>query len=109
MGEPILDLSEIMGLYKEDALRTVARMQDAFSRWSEVQQGGPARADLRRMSHQLRGSGRTYGFRHVTRICKAIENITIKMEKNALIADSRVQASIQTKLALLGTAFREED
>lgn len=105
MAEPILDLSEIVGLYKEDALKTVGKMHDAFSRWSEFQSGGQARTDLRRMSHQLRGSGRTYGFRHVTRFCKALENITIKLEKSALRPDKRVHESIRKKLALLDSAF----
>lgn len=105
MAEPILDLSEIVGLYKEDALKTVGKMHDAFARWEEVQRGGPARAELRKMSHQLRGSGRTYGFRHVTRFCKALENITIKLEKNELAADDRVRAAIQKKLTLLDSAF----
>lgn len=105
MPEPILDLSEIVGLYKEDALKTVGKMRDAFSRWDEIQKGGQARADLRRMSHQLRGSGRTYGFRHVTRFCKALENIMIKMEREGFPADDRVRDSIRRKIELLGTAF----
>lgn len=105
MSEPILDLSEIIGLYKEDAQKTVQKMCEAFARWDEIRQGGPARADLRRMSHQLRGSGRTYGFRHVTRISKAIENITIKMEKADLTLDERVRESLRSKLNRLVAAF----
>ncbi len=105
MGEPILDLSEIVGLYKEDALKSVEKMHAAFAKWEEIQRGGQARSDLRRMSHQLRGSGRTYGFRHVTRFCKALENIAIKLEKNGLQADERVRESIRRKLELLNSAF----
>lgn len=105
MAEPTLDLSEIMGLYKEDARKTVEKMVEVYARWDEIRSGGPARAELRRMSHQLRGSGRTYGFRHVTRFCKAIENIAIKLEKNNLPADQRVRESIGKKLNLLSSAF----
>ncbi len=105
MPEPILDLSEIMGMYKEDAQKTVIKMGEAFSQWAEIQRGGQPRLDLRRMSHQLRGSGRTYGFRRVTRFCKAIENIMIKLDKKQLPADERVHESIRKKLELLKSAF----
>ncbi len=106
MTEPILDLSEIVDLYKEDARRMIDKMQQALARWEEVQHAGPARQELRRLSHQLRGSGRTYGFRSVTRFCKAIENIMLKLEKARLTADERVHASIRQKLDSLVSAFR---
>src|SRR5437016_13650764 len=91
MGEPLLDLSEIIDLYKEDARRMVEKMRVNMEHWDQIQQGGPARADLRRLSHQLRGSGRTYGFRKVTRMCKAIENIVFRLEQGKLQADERVK------------------
>jgi chemotaxis protein histidine kinase CheA len=81
------------------------KMRSALSRWEEVQKGGPARAELRRMSHQLRGSGRTYGFRSVTRICKAVENIVLKVDKTRLPADERVRESIRKKLERLASVF----
>ena len=105
MGEPALDLSEIMDLYKEDARRMAALMQSAVSRWEEVRQAGPARQELRRLSHQMRGSGRTYGFRQVTRICKAIENIVQKLEKNKLPADDRARESLGRKIDRLVAVF----
>jgi len=105
MGEPILDLSGIIDLYKEDARRMIEKMQADIEHWEEIQQGGPARTELRRLSHQLRGSGRTYGFRHVTRFCKAIENIMLKMEKGTIMPDELVQKSIRKKLELLAAAF----
>ncbi len=105
MPEPTIDLSEIIGLYKEDALLTIGKMRAAWSQWSEIQKGGAIRNDLRRMSHQLRGSGRTYGFRRVTRVCKAIENITIKIEQAHLKTDDRVRQALEKKLTLLAAAF----
>ena len=105
MGEPALDLSEIIGLYKEDAKRMVEQMQSALSRWEEVQQGGPARQELRRLSHQMRGSGRTYGFREVTRFCRAMENIVQKLEKNRLPADDRVREALRRKIDRLAAVF----
>jgi chemotaxis protein histidine kinase CheA len=105
MGEPALDLSELIGLYKEDARRMAAQMQEALSRWEEVQAGGAARQDLRRLSHQLRGSGRTYGFSNVTRICKAIENMIQKVEKSRLAPDERLRESVRKKVELLKAAF----
>jgi len=105
MGEPALDLSEIVGLYKEDARLMVAKMNDALLRWAEIPVGGPARQDLRRLSHQLRGSGRTYGFRNVTRFSKAIEGIMLKIEKGQIAADDRTRKSIQAKVQLLAKAF----
>ena len=65
-------------------------LQAALARWDDIQAGGPARQEMRKLSHQLRGSGRTYGFREVTRLCKAMENIILKLEKNNLKADDRV-------------------
>ncbi len=105
MSEPALDLSEILDLYKEDARRMVGLMQAALARWEEVQAAGAARQELRRLSHQMRGSGRTYGFRDVTRVCKAMENIVIKLEKKQLAADDRVRGSLTKKVARLSTAF----
>jgi chemotaxis protein histidine kinase CheA len=105
MGEPSLDLSEIVGLYKEDARIMIEKMRGAVGRWEEVQKGGPARTELRRLSHQLRGSGRTYGFRSATRICKAIENIILKLEKTSLPADDRIHESIRKKLERLASVF----
>jgi chemotaxis protein histidine kinase CheA len=105
MGEPSLDLSEIIDLYKEDARLMIEKMRSAVASWKDIQNGGPARTDLRRLSHQLRGSGRTYGFRSATRICKAIENITLKMDKNSIPVDERVRESIQKKLECLAAVF----
>ncbi len=107
MVEPIIDLSEIIDLYKEDARRMIEKMKSAVERWDEVKQGGTARAELRRLSHQLRGSGRTYGFRSVTRSCKAIENIVLRLDKAKLTPDERVQGSIRKKLESLVAAFKE--
>src|SRR5256885_265633 len=98
MPEPALDMSEIIGLYKEDARRMVSDMRSALQRWDEVKIGGPARNDLRRLSHQLRGSGRTYGFRNVTRISKAMEQIVQKLEKQILEADERVKKAMAGKI-----------
>ena len=106
MNEPAMDLSEIMDLYKEDARQAIAQMQGAMERWKEVVQGGPARTDLRRLSHQLRGSGRTYGFREVTRIGKAIENTVQKMERDALRPDNRVRQALSVKIDRLQALFR---
>ena len=105
MAEPALDLSEIIDLYKADAQRMVSAMTTVLLRWEEIQQGGPARQELRRMSHQLRGSGRTYGFHSVTRICKAIENITLKLEKKTLTADDRVRQALQKMVERLSAVF----
>lgn len=113
MGEPVLDLSELIGLYKEDARHMVERMVAALSQWPEVQAGGPARQELRKLSHQLRGSGRTYGFRNVTCVGKAIENIMQRLDKKTLSADERVRESIRKKVARLSDVFccveRESD
>ena len=107
MGEPALDMSEIIGLYKEDAKRMINDMRSAAQRWDEVCQGGAARSDLRRLSHQLRGSGRTYGFRNVTRISKAMEQIVQKLEKQTLAADDRVKKSVSCMIERLAAIFRE--
>lgn len=105
--EPIVDMSEIIGLYKEDARRMVGDMRSAVNRWTDVQAGGPARNDLRRLSHQLRGSGRTYGFRNVTRISKAMEQIVMKLEKKTLPADDRVKSAISAMVERLGEIFKD--
>jgi chemotaxis protein histidine kinase CheA len=101
----MLDMSEIVDLYKEDARRMVADMRDALTRWKEVGVGGPAGQVLRRFSHQLRGSGRTYGFRSVSRISKAVEHIMIKIETRGLPADERTRNSIGAKVEKLATIF----
>jgi chemotaxis protein histidine kinase CheA len=105
MAEPSLDLSEIMDLYKEDARIMIGKMRAAHRCWEDYQKGGPARTDIRRLAHQLRGSGRTYGFRQVSRYSKAIENITIKIDKAHLAADDRARESIAKKIDLLDAAF----
>jgi len=107
MGEPAIDLSEIMDLYKEDAKRMIQQMQSALIRWPEIQQGGPARLELRKLSHQMRGSGRTYGFGHATRMCKAMENIVQKLEHNRLPADDRILKSLRAKIERLISIFVE--
>jgi chemotaxis protein histidine kinase CheA len=107
MGEPALDLTEIIELYREDAKIMVGKMEAALSRWPEVQQGGEARQILRRISHQLRGSGRTYGFRDVTRIGKAIENIMLKLEKATVPANDRARDAIRQKISRIAAAFKK--
>ncbi len=106
MGEPVLDLSEIVGLYKEDARRMVQKMREALAQWDEVVQGGAAQHELRRLSHQLRGSGRTYGFRSVTRVAKAMESIMLKVEKNKWPANDRTREALRTKIDHLAAAFK---
>ena len=105
MAEPALDLSEIVDLYKVDARRMVEKMREASARWDEIQQGGAARQDLRRLSHQLRGSGRTYGFSNVTRFSKALESIMQKLEKAKLPADDRARKAIEDIIERLAAAF----
>jgi chemotaxis protein histidine kinase CheA len=105
MAEPALDLSEIIDLYKEDARHMVEKMRSAASRWEEIQQGGVARQELRRLSHQLRGSGRTYGYCNVTRFSKALESIMQKLEKAKLPADDRSRKAIEEKIERLAAAF----
>jgi len=102
-------MSEIVGLYKEDARRMVREMDAAINRWEEVHAGGPARKDLRRLSHQLRGSGRTYGFRNVTRISKAMEQIVQKLERQHLAADDRTRSALVDKIKRLSKIFQEEE
>jgi chemotaxis protein histidine kinase CheA len=94
MNEPVLDLSEILGLYKEDARRSVEHMRAAVQAWDQVAEGGPASLELRKLAHQLRGSGRTYGFRNVTRIGKALEHVMIKLQAKRLPANDRVNTFI---------------
>ena len=105
-SEPLLDLSEILGLYKEDARRMIGDMRSALGRWEEVVQGGSALKDLRRLAHQLRGSGRTYGFRDVTRISKAMEQVVQKLEKSSLPPDERVREAIASKVDKLDRIFK---
>ncbi len=104
-SEAGLDLSEIVGMYKEDARRMIQDMRQAADRWQEVREGGPARQILRRLSHQLRGSGQTYGFRRATLVSKALEQIIQKLENGKLSADERVQRSVATKIDLLNSVF----
>lgn|GEM_PF-1858030 len=107
MTEPAFDMSEIIALYKEDARRAIAEMQASINNWTEIVNAGQARQNLRKLSHQLRGSGRTYGFHAVSRISKAMENIMMKLEKNTLPAGERVRGSIQKKIDRLAQAFKD--
>jgi chemotaxis protein histidine kinase CheA len=106
MTEPVLDLSEIVGLYKEDARHYVEQMRAAVQRWDEVAGGGPAQQILRKFSHQLRGSGRTYGFRDVSRIGKALEHLVIKVQSKHLAADERLQKTMSAHVERLATIFK---
>ena|SRR5665213_2243292 len=100
-------MSEIIALYKEDARQSVAQMRAACARWDEVATGGRARDHLRKLSHQLRGSGRTYGFSGVTRVSKAIENIMMKLEKQTLSGSESVRLSLQKKIDRLAADFKD--
>ena len=104
-AEPILDFSEIITLYKLDACQSVEKMKAALANWGEVTTGGPARSELRKLSHQMRGSGRTYGFKDVTRICKAMEKTIELLEKNRHDADETVRESLRCKIERLDAAF----
>jgi chemotaxis protein histidine kinase CheA len=104
--EPALDLSEIITLYKEDARHSVEMMRQNLQRWSEVGTRGAAWADLRKFSHQLRGSGRTYGFQDVTRVSKAMEHIMDKIGNGSLKAEERVRRSLQAKIERLAQIFK---
>ena len=57
MNEPALDLSEIVGMYKEDARRSVTQMRAALERWEEVGQDGPACQELRKLAQPLLETG----------------------------------------------------
>lgn len=108
MPEPALDMSEIVDLYKEDARRMIGDMRSALGRWNEIIRGGGARQDLRRLSHQLRGSGRTYGFQSVSRISKALEKIVQKIEEKTLLSeDERVKRSVAEKIERLARIFQK--
>jgi len=106
MGEPVLDMSDIIGFYKEDARRMIGSMRAALARWNEFATGGAARKELRRLSHQLRGSGRTYGFCDVTRVSKALEQIILSLDKQTLAADDRVKRSVTEKIDRLAHIFQ---
>jgi chemotaxis protein histidine kinase CheA len=104
-NEPALDMSEIMDMYKEDAKRMVGDMHKALRHWSDMAIDGPPRQELRRLSHQLRGSGRTYGFSNVTRISKALEQIIQKVEKKVIPIDERTRHAIVRKVERLAQIF----
>jgi chemotaxis protein histidine kinase CheA len=106
MSEPALDFSEIISLYKVDARRAVDQMRAAVEKWSEVAQGGAARLELRRLAHQLRGSGSTYGFREVSRIGKALEHILIKLQDRRVVADERLRGLVTSLVERLAAAFK---
>ena len=105
MNEPVLDLTEIIGLYKEDARRSIQQMRAAVQRWEEVCGGGPASLELRKLAHQLRGSGRTYGFRNVTRIGKALEHLMIKLQAKRLPPSERLQKRVADYVERLAVIF----
>jgi len=107
VAESTFDMSEIIALYKEDARQAIADMREAWRQWAEVAAGGQARQNLRKLSHQLRGSGRTYGFCDVTRISKAIENIMMKLENKTLTANEPVRLSLQKKIDRLALVFKD--
>ena len=100
-------MSEIIALYKEDARQAISSMRAAWLQWAEVSDGGQARQNLRKLSHQLRGSGRTYGFHDVTRVSKAIESIMVKLEKKTLAAGEPVRLSLQKKIDRLARVFKD--
>jgi chemotaxis protein histidine kinase CheA len=105
MSEPALDLSEIIDLYKEDARRSIEQMRAAATQWAEVAQGGAACQQLRKLAHQLRGSGRTYGFRNVTRIGKAMEHLMIKLQTKRIPADERLREILVKYIQRLAVIF----
>ena len=107
MTEPAFDMSEIIALYKVDARQAIAEMYAALLQWTDVSAGAAARQNLRKLSHQLRGSGRTYGFNDVTRVSKAIENIMMKLEKKTLAPNESVQRSLQIKIDRLARTFKD--
>ncbi len=106
MSEPAIDLSEIVGLYKEDARKSVELMRAAVKNWTEVIQGGAARLELRKLAHQLRGSGRTYGFQEVSRIGKALEHMMIKLQEKRILGDERLQRRVEALVERLAIAFK---
>jgi len=106
MNEPALDLSEIVGLYKDDARRSVQQMREALQRWEDVASGGAACKTLRKMSHQLRGSGRTYGFRNVSRISKAVEHLIQKIESRRIAPDARLRQALSGHIEQLAVIFQ---
>src|SRR5258708_1536544 len=106
MSEFALDLTEIIEPYKEDARQAVQKMRAAVERWEELASGGPACKELRKLSHQLRGSGRTYGFRNVTRIGKALEHTIIRMEQHRIQADERLRKAMKAHVEQLAAIFK---
>ena len=100
-----MDLSEILGLYKEDARRYVQQMRTDVQAWDQVAGGGPASLELRKLAHQLRGSGRTYGFRKVTRIGKALEHVMIILQAKRFPADDRARHLITKYIDRLEVIF----
>jgi chemotaxis protein histidine kinase CheA len=106
MAEPMMDLSEIVGLYKEDARRSVQHMQTALQQWDDVVAGGPAALELRKLAHQLRGSGRTYGFREVTRLGKALEHLMIMLQAKQVPGNDRLNKVITRYVNRLAVIFQ---
>lgn len=106
MSEPVLDMSEIVELYKIDARTMIQTMQADLQKWQNGTPMDDMAKELRRLSHQLRGSGRTYGFRHVTRLGKAIEKIVLKLEAHRLSWDEPVRQSLAKKIEQLKLAFQ---
>jgi chemotaxis protein histidine kinase CheA len=106
MSEPVLDMSEIIELYKQDARLSVSRMKAAATCWDEVIHGGEACLQIRKLAHQLRGSGRTYGFRNVTRLGKALEHIMMKLQAKHLKLDNHLQTVVNRYIDRLGEIFK---
>ena len=103
--EPAFDLSEIVDLYKADARASVAQLCLHMKNLSNVVQGAEAVAGVRRISHQLRGSGKTYGFPQVTRLSKALERISISIQAHRIDLSERTVGVIQRYIGKLASIF----
>ena len=93
-------LAHLQHNYARQLPAKVQVIEQAWQTLIDAPEPGPLQ-DMIRLCHTLAGSGASYGFEQVTRVCRAIEQQLRDIEKQARAPDSAEQAQIQQQLQQL--------
>jgi len=106
--DPLQKLAKLRDLY---ARELPLRVEDLISRW-EVFNAKPDSVDeieeQIRAFHTLAGSGASYGYPEVTRLCRDIENIMQLCQQTSIPLDSSQGRDIEEKLSELKQVAQQE-
>ena len=99
--EPVIVDAEFLAIFVEEARENIAHLEESFPLWERNPLDAQALADVRRIFHTLKGSGRMVGARRLGEFAWSIESLLNRVISQTLPRSAEVVAIVRDALAAM--------